>query len=62
MVERVAGNPRTCRYCSVQLKWKGEKWVDLETLAEKCPEFHWGHRPSNALRPDQKKAIGQTNV
>lgn len=60
MEGQAPGNPRVCRHCGTSIKWRGEKWQATETLNQKCPDSASGHRPSNKLRPDQLKSIGQT--
>lgn len=62
MVGQAPGSPRTCKFCEVTIKWRGDKWQTIDTLSQKCPNNAGGHRPPNTLRKDQKNSLGQSKI
>jgi len=55
----MARTERVCRQCGVTIKHAGEgaRWTD-EMNNSKCEGMPYGHRPTNALRTEQKEALG----
>lgn len=50
--------PRSCKFCTELIQWKGDGWGLQESpQARSCSGSASGHRPDNALRPDQKKGM-----